>query len=113
MKAVINNRAEIVELLLKVGANINVQNRVIVHVDYFFEQSTLSSIIVVVNMISFHVCDCFCCQGGETALLLAGEKENIDMVQLLLNNGANINHINVVCVECFYFTIEFYVFVLI
>ncbi len=32
-----------------------------------------------------------CCQCGETALLFAVRKGNVRMVQLLLNNGANVD----------------------
>ncbi len=32
-----------------------------------------------------------CCQNGETALLLAAKEWNTCLVQLLLNNGANVN----------------------
>ncbi len=43
MKAVLNNRADIVELLLKAGADVNVKNIDIAHVISFLLRDSISS----------------------------------------------------------------------
>ncbi len=44
-----------------------------------------------------------CCQGEVTALLLAAKQGNVVVVQLLLNNGANVNDVDNVCVDALSF----------
>ncbi len=78
MKAVRNNHVEIVELLLKAGADINAKNNVCAH-----SVAAFTFVMVLV-----------CCQSGGTSLLFAASRENIEVVQLLLNNGANVNDTN-------------------
>ncbi len=39
-----------------------------------------------------------CCQREQTALMLAAGEANVDVVQLLLNHGANVNDREAVCV---------------
>ncbi len=90
MKAVLKHQAEIVELLLKAGADPNVKNRVsarVMDIDIIFLNSYSAFV--------FFSIDCYLLQRGVTALLMGG---NAVVVQLLLNNGANVNDIDAVCV---------------
>ncbi len=105
MKAVISNRAENIELLLKTGVDINIKNKVsqckLLHTfsrrfDFFKFR--------VSEHLSFRFGSIFVvCQYGETAFLLATGQRNIDLFQLMLKNGANVNDSDMVCVRFIHF----------
>ncbi len=53
----------------------------------------VSPCLLLIECFCFHVCVClFCCQYGWSALLMATDHGDVDMVQLLLKNGANVNN---------------------
>ncbi len=105
IKAVKNNRAEIVELLLKAGADIIFKTKVSAHKNFLFRCFILFVCLGNYNFIvtffsmffyvfAFFVFGIVCCQYGKMALLLAVEKGNDAVVQLLLNYGAIVNDQN-------------------
>ncbi len=80
IRAVMFKRDEVVKILVISGADVNVKTNV------NFSQTCFSVFVMA------------CCQNGETALFLVTERRNVELVQLMLNNGANINDNDVVCV---------------
>ncbi len=106
--AAIRGHAEVVQTLLNNGANIKDINEVCDHVFSPFK-SRLSTFFLLIIMIFYLVFDllwpvfhfvCFVCQYEETALLLAASIGYVEVVQVLLNNGADVNDCCRVCV-CF------------
>ncbi len=102
IRALKSNLVEVVELLLNSGAVIDVKNNVSAH------DVVVVVVVVVAEFFSSEfACLLFltlhnlnpCYQRGDTALLLAAGQENADVVHLLLNNGANINDKDIVCVD--------------
>ncbi len=112
MSASAFGNAVVVEFLLTLGANKEAQDEVSVshcsvqiislRLNFLVFLTSIISIVFLALIDLFAIFVIVCCQNGNTALILAAMKGHIDVVQLLLKNGASIDNKNKVCVCCLF-----------
>ena len=82
MQAVMDGDLDITQLLIDRGANLDIQQEVSLNVGLLLS-SSYSCIFKLMILL--------CPQHGDTALMLAFAMQNLEMSQLLIYKGANLN----------------------